>query len=214
MPCIDYQHETAFTRKNVRFTIPIQQLYNNPSYEGGSHILGPTLMWGVVVKLLYWCCTRIKSPLLDSQHLPFWPVQQIIITSLYRDLILTLHHHNNCTTTSHMKVDPSVWDSPSCEGLLCSCCIDVVNLTFSLSSLSLFSIRRWHASLKQYQTYATFLSFYTLSPPLDLLHLLLLLHFSLYPIFLPLLLLARPKANHLLVHASLSKEADEEDDPK
>jgi hypothetical protein len=30
--------------ENVRFTTPIQQLYNNPSYEGRSHILGPTLM--------------------------------------------------------------------------------------------------------------------------------------------------------------------------
>jgi hypothetical protein len=48
------------------------------------------------------------------------------------DLILTLHHHNNCTTTPHMRVDPSVWDPPSCEGLLCSCCISVVNLTFSM----------------------------------------------------------------------------------
>jgi len=26
--------------ENVRFTTPIQQLYNNPSHEGGSHILG------------------------------------------------------------------------------------------------------------------------------------------------------------------------------
>jgi hypothetical protein len=35
------------TRENVRFTTPIQQPYNNPSHEGdegGSHILGPTLM--------------------------------------------------------------------------------------------------------------------------------------------------------------------------
>jgi hypothetical protein len=46
--------------KNVRFTTPIQQLYNNPSHEGGSHILRPTLMWEVVVQLLYWCCTIIK----------------------------------------------------------------------------------------------------------------------------------------------------------
>jgi hypothetical protein len=30
--------------KNVRSTTPIQQLYNNPSHEGGSYILGPTLM--------------------------------------------------------------------------------------------------------------------------------------------------------------------------
>jgi hypothetical protein len=47
------------------------------------------------------------------------------------NLILTLHHHNNCTTTPHMRVDPGVWGPSSCEGLLCSCCIGVVNLTFS-----------------------------------------------------------------------------------
>jgi len=32
------------TRENVRFTTPIQQPYNNPSHEGESHILGPTIM--------------------------------------------------------------------------------------------------------------------------------------------------------------------------
>jgi len=30
--------------ENCRFTTPIQQLYNNPSHEGGAYILGPTLM--------------------------------------------------------------------------------------------------------------------------------------------------------------------------
>jgi hypothetical protein len=30
-------------KENVRFTTPIQQLHN-PSHEGGSHALGPTLM--------------------------------------------------------------------------------------------------------------------------------------------------------------------------
>jgi hypothetical protein len=30
-----------------------------------------------------------------------------------------------------MRVGPSVWGPSSCEGLLCSCCIGVVNLTFS-----------------------------------------------------------------------------------
>jgi hypothetical protein len=48
------------------------------------------------------------------------------------DLILVQHQYNNCTTTPHMRVGPSMWDPPSCEGLLYSCCIDVVNLTFSL----------------------------------------------------------------------------------
>jgi hypothetical protein len=31
-------------KENVRFTTPIQQLYNNSSHEGGFYILGPTLM--------------------------------------------------------------------------------------------------------------------------------------------------------------------------
>jgi hypothetical protein len=31
-----------------------------------------------------------------------------------------------------MRVGPSMWDPPSCEGLLYSCCIGVVNLTFSV----------------------------------------------------------------------------------
>jgi hypothetical protein len=52
---------------------------------------------------------------------------------LTRDLIHTQHHHNNHTTTPHMRVGPSVWGPPSCEGLLCDCCVGVVNLTFSFS---------------------------------------------------------------------------------
>jgi len=48
------------------------------------------------------------------------------------DLIHTQHHHNNHTTIPHMRVGPSVWGPPSCEGLLCDCCVGVVNLTFSL----------------------------------------------------------------------------------
>jgi hypothetical protein len=47
------------------------------------------------------------------------------------DLIHTQHHHNNHTTTPHMRVGPSVWGPPSCEGLLCDCWVGVVNLTFS-----------------------------------------------------------------------------------
>jgi len=48
-----------------------------------------------------------------------------------RDLILVQHQYNNCTTIPYMRVGPSMWDPPSCEGLLYNCCIDVVNLTFS-----------------------------------------------------------------------------------
>jgi hypothetical protein len=38
-------------------------------------------------------------------------------------------------------VGPSMWDPPSCEGLLYSCCIDVVNLTFSNTEIA-FEILR------------------------------------------------------------------------
>jgi hypothetical protein len=62
------------------------------------------------------------------------------------DLIHTQHHHNNHTTTTHMSVGPSVWGPPSCEGLLCGCCISVVKFNifrhglrhiFGILSLSL-----------------------------------------------------------------------------
>jgi hypothetical protein len=46
------------------------------------------------------------------------------------DLILVQHYHNNCTTIFHIKVSPNIWDPPSCEELLYSCCIGVVNLIF------------------------------------------------------------------------------------
>jgi hypothetical protein len=54
--CECRNHSIYIYMENVRFTTPIQQLYNNLSHKGGSHILGPTLMWGIVVQLLYWCC--------------------------------------------------------------------------------------------------------------------------------------------------------------
>jgi hypothetical protein len=36
------------------------------------------------------------------------------------------HQYNNCTTIPHMMVGLTYWGPPSCEGLLCSCCIGVV----------------------------------------------------------------------------------------
>jgi hypothetical protein len=47
--------------ENVKFTTPSQQSHNNLSHKGGPHTLGPTLMRGVVVWLLWWCCVWIKS---------------------------------------------------------------------------------------------------------------------------------------------------------
>jgi hypothetical protein len=49
------------------------------------------------------------------------------------DLIPTLHHHNKCTTLPYMRVCPTHWAPPSCEGVLCTCCVGVVNLTFFIS---------------------------------------------------------------------------------
>jgi hypothetical protein len=46
------------------------------------------------------------------------------------NLILVQHQYNNCTTTLHMRVGSSMWNPPSCERLLYSCYIDIVNLTF------------------------------------------------------------------------------------
>jgi hypothetical protein len=37
-----------------------------------------------------------------------------------------------------MRVGPSVWGPPSCEGLLCDCCVGVVNLTFSFQNHCMF----------------------------------------------------------------------------
>jgi hypothetical protein len=36
------------------------------------------------------------------------------------------HQYNNCTTIPHMRVGPTYWGPPSCEELLYSCCIGVV----------------------------------------------------------------------------------------
>jgi hypothetical protein len=40
--------------------------------------------------------------------------------------MLDLQHQYNCTTIPHMKVGPTYWSLPSCEGLLYSYCIGVV----------------------------------------------------------------------------------------
>lgn len=48
------------------------------------------------------------------------------------NLIPALHHYNKCTTPAHMRMSPIHWTSPTCEGVLCTCCVSVINLTFSL----------------------------------------------------------------------------------
>jgi hypothetical protein len=45
---------------------------------------------------------------------------------LTRKMLDLQHKYNNCTTISHMRVGPTYWGPSSCEGLLYSCCIDVV----------------------------------------------------------------------------------------
>jgi hypothetical protein len=55
---------------------------------------------------------------------------QAVQSKTARDLILVQHQYNNCTTIPYMRVGPSMWDPPSCERLLYSYCIGVINLTF------------------------------------------------------------------------------------
>jgi len=43
------------SKENVRFTKPMQQLYNNPSHEGELQYLGPPSCEG----LLYSCCIDV-----------------------------------------------------------------------------------------------------------------------------------------------------------
>jgi hypothetical protein len=75
-PCMDSWQRRIISRKigeeNVKFTSPTQQSHNNPSHESGPHTLGPTLMWGIVVWLLWWCCVWIKSQL-GNDILPLRP---------------------------------------------------------------------------------------------------------------------------------------------
>jgi Leucine-rich repeat (LRR) protein len=75
------------------------------------------------------------QPLFNEEVNLFYLFSLFNLTSFFcyifiLDLILVQHQYNNCTTTPHMRVGPSMWDPPSCERLLYSCYIGVVNLTF------------------------------------------------------------------------------------
>jgi len=50
----------------------------------------------------------------------------IFFSKKKRKMLDLQHQYNNCTTISHMRVGPTYWGPPSCEGLLCSYCIGVV----------------------------------------------------------------------------------------
>jgi hypothetical protein len=41
------------------------------------------------------------------------------------------HQHNKCTTPPHIMGEPSVWDTPLCEGVLCTCYDGVVQESIS-----------------------------------------------------------------------------------
>jgi hypothetical protein len=50
--------------------------------------------------------------------------------------------YNTNTTTPYMRVGPSMWDPPSCKGLLYRCCIGVVNLTFFIFIYSIYGVNQ------------------------------------------------------------------------
>jgi hypothetical protein len=51
---------------------------------------------------------------------------QCHVIPVKRKMLDLQHQYNNCTTIPHMRVGPTYWGPPSCEGLLYSCCIGVV----------------------------------------------------------------------------------------
>jgi hypothetical protein len=60
------------------------------------------------------------------------------------------HQHNNCTTIPYMRVDSTHWGSPSCEGLLCTCCDGVVQ-----ESNSFYFLWKMLDLQHQYNNYTT-----------------------------------------------------------
>jgi hypothetical protein len=55
------------------------------------------------------------------------PMHFLAIQSFFfREMLDLQHQYNNCTTIPHMRVGPTYWGPPSCEGLLYSCCIGIV----------------------------------------------------------------------------------------
>jgi hypothetical protein len=87
------------------------------------HTVGPIPCERDVVHLLCMWCTRITFHDENTHNAQQW----------YNTKVHWGHQYNNCTTTLHMRVGPSMWDPPSCEELLYRCCIGVVNLTFFLT---------------------------------------------------------------------------------
>jgi hypothetical protein len=106
------QHK-VYKKENVRFTTPMQQLHNNPSHEGESHTLEPTLMWG-------WAIPKFKE----------WYFPNIRF--IKRKILDLQHEYNNCTTIPHMKVGPTHWSLPSCEELLWWCSTRIKSLLIKL----------------------------------------------------------------------------------
>jgi hypothetical protein len=95
--------------RNMRFdscTTPIQQLHNNPSHEGGPQYVGPTLMWGIVVQLLYWCCKSniFPYPSCVLQHIAllkeiYNAMYQLFIGTEWRQYLMTSLSSQNSVFT-------------------------------------------------------------------------------------------------------------------
>jgi hypothetical protein len=87
-------------------TTSIQQLYNNPSHEGGPQYVGPTLMWGIVVQLLYWCCKSniFPYPSCVLQHIAllkeiYNAMYQLFIGTEWRQYLMTSLSSQNSVFT-------------------------------------------------------------------------------------------------------------------
>jgi hypothetical protein len=71
-------------------------------------------------------CLGVVSLLYSVSVLIISLSSQCVLVLCYWKMLDLQHQYNNCTTIPHMRVGPTYWGTPSCEGLLYSCCIGVV----------------------------------------------------------------------------------------
>jgi hypothetical protein len=69
------------------------------------------------------CTTRLHNTCTTQDT---WVGTMWVEPTTWGKMLDLQHQYNNCTTILHMRVGPTYWDLSSCEGLLYSCCIGVV----------------------------------------------------------------------------------------
>jgi len=103
-------------------TTPIQQLYNNPSHEGGPQFVEPTLMWGIIVQLLYWCC---KSNIFFIKFWSNYNFKGFVTCTTYSHGVGPTHVSSCAPSFSQWKPNQSWTDSIRTHVLLAACVFQI-----------------------------------------------------------------------------------------